>query len=60
MFDDTKAWTSNLFGTANLGDLRRTKRLITLTSDLASSVGDSMVKASQIIINRQQFLVLAC
>jgi len=45
--DDTEAWASNVFGTANLGDPRRTKRLIKLTSDLASSIGDSVVKGSQ-------------
>lgn len=47
MFEDTKTWAFNIFNMANLGDLRRTKRLIKLASDLASSIGDSVVKASQ-------------
>jgi len=47
MLNDTKVWASNIFGTANLGDARRTKRLVKLTYDLASSIGDSVVKASQ-------------
>ena len=47
LVEDTEAWASNIFGTTNLGDARRTKRLVKLTSDLASSIGDSVVKASQ-------------
>jgi hypothetical protein len=38
LIDNTEAWASNIFGSANLGDPRRTKRLVKLTSDLASSI----------------------
>lgn len=47
MLNDPINWASDVFGTANLGDDRRVTRLIKLTSDLASSIGDSVVKASQ-------------
>ncbi len=47
LVDNTEAWASNIFGSANLGDPRRTTRLVKLTSDLASSIGDSVVKACQ-------------
>jgi len=42
---DTAKWAQLIFGQANLGDPRRTKRLVQLTSDLAENVSSSIVKA---------------
>ncbi|WP_405629600.1 IS4 family transposase [Pseudoalteromonas sp. Ld20] len=38
-------WAQMIFGQANLGDPRRTKRLVQLTSDMASNTSSSIVKA---------------
>ena len=38
-------WAQMIFGQANLGDPRRTKRLVQLTSDMASNASSSIVKA---------------
>jgi hypothetical protein len=35
-----------LFGKAELGDKRRTKRLVTFAADMADGIGKSIVKAS--------------
>lgn len=40
-------WAQNNFGNAELGDKRRTKRLVTLVTDLVSNIGMSVVKSSQ-------------
>lgn len=42
---DTKAWASYWFGTAVLGDQRRTRRLVQIASDLAEHVGCAPAKA---------------
>lgn len=48
MFNDNpKAWAEFIFGKAELGDPRRTKRVVQLAGDLASNVGSSLVKASE-------------
>lgn len=46
LIKDTEEWASNLFGHANLGDERRTKRLVKLNHLMASNSGSSIVKAS--------------
>ena len=38
-------WAQMIFGQANLGDPRRTKRLVQLTSDMAKNASSSIVKA---------------
>lgn len=43
---DFQQWANHLFSNANLGDERRTKRLVTLSHDMASNTGSSIVKAS--------------
>lgn len=42
---NTKEWAQTLFGQAKLGDLRRTKRLVQLTSDMAKDASSSIAKA---------------
>jgi len=46
LINDTDKWANELFGKTNLGDLRRTKRLVKLSSQLASHIGASVVQAS--------------
>jgi hypothetical protein len=43
---DPEQWANHLFSNANLGDERRTKRLVTLSHDMARNIGCSIVKAS--------------
>ncbi|CAG22782.1 IS4-like element ISPpr3 family transposase [Photobacterium profundum] len=40
-------WATSLFGQANLGDPRRTKRLVKVATNLALHTGKSLVKSSQ-------------
>ncbi len=40
-------WANLIFGNANLGDPRRTRRLTQLANDMASNAGNSIVKASE-------------
>ncbi|PCI61186.1 MAG: hypothetical protein COB35_07280 [Gammaproteobacteria bacterium] len=44
---DTAKWANKQFGHAELGDKRRTKRLVKITTDLAKNAGKSLVKASK-------------
>lgn len=44
---DPQQWALAQFGHAELGDKRRTKRLVKISTDIASSAGKSLVKASQ-------------
>ena len=46
LIKDTKEWANNLFQNAELGDERRTKRLIKLSHLMASHSGSPIVKAS--------------
>jgi len=43
---NTTEWAQIIFGNANLGDPRRTKRLTKLAASMAQNAGDSVVKAS--------------
>lgn len=43
----SEEWAQLVFGQSDLGDSRRTDRLVKLTSDMASHVGSSIVKASE-------------
>ena len=42
----SQKWAQLIFGNANLGDPRRTRRLALLASDMAENAGSSIVKAS--------------
>jgi hypothetical protein len=46
LIKDTEKWANNLFGNAELGDKRRSKRLVKLSHLMASNTGSSIVKAS--------------
>lgn len=46
LIKDTEEWANNLFEHADLGDERRTKRLIKISHQMASNSGSSIVKAS--------------
>jgi len=46
LIKDTEKWASNLFTNAELGDKRRTKRLVKLAHQMASHTGSSIVKTS--------------
>ncbi|MBE0457797.1 IS4/Tn5 family transposase DNA-binding protein [Pseudoalteromonas prydzensis] len=46
LIKDTEEWANNLFEHAELGDERRTKRLIKISHQMASNSGSSIVKAS--------------
>lgn len=46
LIKDTEEWANNLFANADLGDERRTKRLVKLSHLMASNTGSSIVKAS--------------
>lgn len=47
VLSDCYSWAQRIFGLANLGDVRRTRRLVTLASSLAQHAGLSIVKSSQ-------------
>lgn len=42
----SEQWASEIFSQAQLGDLRRTKRLIVLASNLSDKLGQSLVQSS--------------
>ena len=42
----SEEWAKLVFGQSDLGDSRTTDRLVKLTSDMASHIGSSIVKAS--------------
>ena len=42
---EASEWAQLIFGQANLGDPRRTKRLVQLTTDMAENASSSIVKA---------------
>ncbi|MBE0457791.1 IS4/Tn5 family transposase DNA-binding protein [Pseudoalteromonas prydzensis] len=46
LIKDTEEWANNLFEHAELGDERRTKRLIKISHQMASNSSCSIVKAS--------------
>ncbi len=46
VFSDCYSWADDIFGSAELGDLRRTRRLVTLASSLAQHTGLSIVQSS--------------
>ena len=48
MYNQTpEEWAQLVFGNADLGDPRRTRRLTQLANDMASNAGSSIVKASE-------------
>lgn len=47
VLSDCYSWANDIFGSAELGDLRRTRRLVTLASSLAQHTGLSIVKSSR-------------
>ena len=48
MFEsNTEKWAEGIFGKAELGDKRRTKRLVTFAADMAGGIGKSIVKAGR-------------
>lgn len=48
MFDsDSQSWAKRTFGTVNLDDERRDRRLLKVAADLADNPGKSLVKASK-------------
>ncbi|MDN7373509.1 transposase DNA-binding-containing protein, partial [Escherichia coli] len=47
VLSDCYSWANEQFGHARLGDPRRTRRLVSLTSSLAQHAGLSIVKSSQ-------------
>ena len=46
LIKDTVLWAENLFANANLGDQRRTKRLVKLSQQMAANIGSSIVRSS--------------
>ncbi len=46
VLSDCYSWADDIFGSAELGDLRRTRRLVTLASSLAQHTGLSIVQSS--------------
>lgn len=46
VLSDCYSWAKGIFGLAALGDLRRTRRLVTLATSLAQHAGLSIVKSS--------------
>jgi hypothetical protein len=44
--EDAALWANFIFGKAQLGDPRRTQRVVHIANDLAANVGSSLVKAS--------------
>jgi hypothetical protein len=46
LIKDTEKWAQQLFQHAELGDERRTKRLIKISHQMASNTGSSIMKAS--------------
>jgi len=48
MFEsNAEKWAECIFGKAELGDKRRTKRLVTFAADMADGTGKSIVKAGR-------------
>jgi hypothetical protein len=47
VLSDCYSWAKETFGCAQLGDTRRTNRLVTLAASLAKRIGVSIVKSSQ-------------
>ena len=48
MFNENpEAWANFIFGKAEFGDPRRTKRVVQVAADLAKNIGSSVVKASK-------------
>ncbi|MBC3379568.1 IS4 family transposase [Serratia fonticola] len=47
VLSDCYSWANGIFGLAQLGDCRRTQRLVSLTASLAKKSGLSIVKSSQ-------------
>ncbi|AWB66159.1 hypothetical protein C2869_16560 [Saccharobesus litoralis] len=48
MFNSTtEEWANSIFGNAELGDSRRTDRLVKFTTDMANHAGNSVVSASE-------------
>lgn len=47
VLSDCYSWANDIFGSAELGDLRRTRRLVTLASSLAQHTGLSIVQSSR-------------
>ncbi len=45
MATSARSWAENVFGSSNLGDKRRTERLVEMASHYASSIGESTVRA---------------
>jgi len=45
LIPDAAEWADSTFGECNLGDKRRTKRLVQLSEKIASSIGQSVVKS---------------
>lgn len=46
LIKDTEQWAENLFANADLGDQRRTKRLVKLSEQMAANIGSSIVQSS--------------
>ncbi|HCM1915985.1 TPA: IS4 family transposase [Salmonella enterica subsp. salamae serovar 28:r:e,n,z15] len=46
VLSDSYSWANDIFGSAEVGDLRRTRRLVTLASSLAQHTGLSIVQSS--------------
>jgi len=46
LIKDTEQWANELFGHADLGDKRRTERLVKLGHQIATHTGSSIVKAA--------------
>ncbi|WP_422640694.1 IS4/Tn5 family transposase DNA-binding protein, partial [Vibrio crassostreae] len=42
---NAEQWATDTFSDAELGDLRRTKRLVKLTASLANHIGQSIVQS---------------
>lgn len=47
VLSDCYSWAKTIFGLADLGDLRRTRRLVTFATSLAQHIGLSIVKSAQ-------------
>jgi len=45
LIKDTKEWANHLFKGAELGDERRTKRLVKISHQMASNTGSSIVNS---------------
>lgn len=47
MYEDSQAWSQEMFGASELGDARRTKRLVDLGARLARRAGESLAKCCE-------------